>query len=290
MSTKTPSPVQPQPTPDELDADDAVAIGESSPMEEIDADLTEVVNRILPIASIVPHPRNYNLHSDSQLGRLQASDARFGQVRSIVVQAGAPGVYLLIAGHGYTEARKARGKSYIKADIIPAHWTAEQVEGYMVADNELARMGESDPELLAAILKDQQDAGQDLLTVGFDEASYNDLVRSLEEEQPPDLDDLEEQYSQPPEHTAFWPMVRLQVPQGVKDLLDSLMAQMPGEDEARKFAALLSCVDVAAAVSLDQDTLETLFAERVSDDEDDGDDDDFGFDEDEMDDYGDDGV
>lgn len=51
----------------------------------------EVVNRIVDVASLTPHPRNYNAHSDGQIGDLRASLKRFGQVRSIVVQAAMSG-------------------------------------------------------------------------------------------------------------------------------------------------------------------------------------------------------
>ena len=135
----------------------------------------------LPLDALQPHPRNYRRHPDMQLDRLAASLARFGQVRSIVVQAGAPGRYLVVAGHGVVEAARRLGSvRELRADVIPADWTPEQVEGYLVADNQHAAGADDDLARLAELLQAQADAGYDLATLGSDDDELAALLDSLE--------------------------------------------------------------------------------------------------------------
>ena len=63
-----------------------------------------VVNRIVKVADLKPHPNNYQHHDLTQIAGLRASLRKFHQVRSIVVQEaasggpGKPADYLLVAG------------------------------------------------------------------------------------------------------------------------------------------------------------------------------------------------
>lgn len=137
--------------------------------------LSSVRHDTLPLSALAPHPRNYRKHPQAQIARLAASLVRFGQVRSIVVQEGAPGRYLIVAGHGIAEAAKTAGITELHADVIPADWTPEQCEGYLLADN----MAGADDDLvaLAELLEAQQNAGFDLESVG---SSADDLAALLE--------------------------------------------------------------------------------------------------------------
>lgn len=134
----------------------------------------------LPLDALQPHPRNYRRHPDMQLDRLAASLARFGQVRSIVVQAGAPGRYLVVAGHGVVEAARRLGSvRELRADVIPADWTPEQVEGYLVADNQHAAGADDDLARLAELLQAQADAGYDLDALGSSDEELAALANGL---------------------------------------------------------------------------------------------------------------
>jgi DNA modification methylase len=113
------------------------------------------------IAGLTPHPRNYNAHDDAQIGDLRASLRKFGQVRSIVVQATpsprkgegrGEGRYLIVAGHGLVAAARLEGYTTLRADVIPAKWNATRVLAYLAADNELAKHGTPDQAQLAAIV------------------------------------------------------------------------------------------------------------------------------------------
>jgi hypothetical protein len=135
-------------------------------------------NRVVPLDRLVPHPRNYRKHPDTQIARLVASLARFGQGRSIVVQDGPEG-YLIVAGHGVVEAAKKRGFSELRADILPADWTPEQIDGYLIADNLHNQDATDDTTLLAQLLQEQQDAGYDLATLGSSDESLREMLEQV---------------------------------------------------------------------------------------------------------------
>src|SRR5260370_692789 len=66
----------------------------------------EILHATIPLEDLAPHPRNYRRHPQEQLLRIAASLLRFGQVRGIVVQHGKASRYLIVAGHGLTEAAR----------------------------------------------------------------------------------------------------------------------------------------------------------------------------------------
>lgn len=144
---------------------------------------TGMTHASIAIDALMPHPRNYRSHPESQVERLSASLARFGQVRSIVVQAGADGRYLIVAGHGLAEAAKREGLTELHADVIPAHWTAEAIEGYLIADNESSREAEDDLTALAAMLEEQRAAGYHLESLGYSDDDLAALLAQLADEQ-----------------------------------------------------------------------------------------------------------
>ena len=124
----------------------------------------EVINKRVPVAGLKPHPRNYNAHDDGQIEDLRESLRQFGQVRSIVVQATKQAdEFLIVAGHGVTEAARLEGVKTIKADVIPASWRPARVLAYLAADNELARRGNPDQAQLAALVAEVQRSEGDVL-------------------------------------------------------------------------------------------------------------------------------
>jgi ParB-like chromosome segregation protein Spo0J len=141
--------------------------------------MSEIVNKVIPIDQLKPHPRNYKKHPDAQIKRLMASVTRFSQVRSIVVQEGKPGQYMLVAGHGFTEAAKLQGLKELRADVIPATWSDEQVTGYLIADNEQAKLAEDDNTLLAEILQEQANLDYDLASLGSSQEELDALLESI---------------------------------------------------------------------------------------------------------------
>ena len=138
-------------------------------------------NKIVSINDLNPHPRNYRSHPEAQINKLVASLTRFGQGRSIVIQDGPEG-YLIVAGHGIVEAATRLHYKELRADILPANWTSEQVDGYLVADNLHSQDAEDDERMLAILLEEQRDAGFDLASLGTDEESLRQMLESLADE------------------------------------------------------------------------------------------------------------
>lgn len=135
-------------------------------------------NRIVAIEKLKPHPRNYRQHPPSQVAKLVASLSRFGQGRSIVCQDGPEG-YLIVAGHGIVEAAKKLNYTELRADILPANWTSDQIDGYLVADNLHSQDATDDEAMLAEILEEQQDAGYDLASLGTDDEALRQILEAL---------------------------------------------------------------------------------------------------------------
>lgn len=142
-----------------------------------------VGNAVVGVDGLTAHPRNYNRHGSAQVGDLRRSLRRFGQVRSIVVQATADGTrYLIVAGHGIVTAARAEGIESLRADVIPADWDDAMVLAYLAADNELARQGEPDEAQLAALLRDvQATADRELATLAAgSEARLTEMLATLD--------------------------------------------------------------------------------------------------------------
>jgi len=132
-------------------------------------------NRVVSVHRLVPHARNYRKHPPEQIERLVASLQRFGQGRSICVQDGADAL-TIVAGHGVVEAVLALGWHDIRADILPADWTDEQITGYLVADNLHEQFAEDDEGILLQLLQEQQDVGFSLESLGTGEAELQQLI------------------------------------------------------------------------------------------------------------------
>src|SRR5258708_16871951 len=138
-------------------------------------------NKIVSLDTLVPHPRNYHVHPQIQIDSLVKSLQRFGQGRSIVVQ-DSPDKLIIVAGHGIVEAAQALKWKELRADILPADWTEAQIEGYLIADNEHSKEASDNEELLAMLLREQQDAGFDLASLGTDDEALRQMLESLGDE------------------------------------------------------------------------------------------------------------
>lgn len=136
-------------------------------------------NKLIPLIMLYPHRRNYRQHPPAQIQRIKASLERFGQVRSIVVQANEDTTYTIVAGHGVTEAAQELEWKELRADILPHWWSAEQVTGYLVADNNLSMDATDDETLLAELLQEQSDAGYDLASLGTDDETLRQMLVTI---------------------------------------------------------------------------------------------------------------
>src|SRR5579859_4808394 len=134
--------------------------------------MEEITRSVVPIDTVYPHVENYKKHPETQLNSLKASLLRFGQVKSVVVQrtAGSDNAYILLAGHGLTQAAQelladpryatnARVQSWRDSwavVVVPSSWTSLEAKAYMVADNEIAAKALTDETALAALLEEQR--------------------------------------------------------------------------------------------------------------------------------------
>lgn len=140
----------------------------------------EVVNRSVRLAECREHPGNYQKHSAQQVKDLGRSLAKFGQVRSIVVQDDSAGGFVIVAGHGLASAARAAGYTELRADVIPADWPAAKVLAYLAADNELARQSDPDEAQLAALVAQVQAVDAELASLAAgSEERLKELMASL---------------------------------------------------------------------------------------------------------------
>ena len=129
----------------------------------------------IELSRLKPHPRNYNRHSESQIGRLMRSLERFGQPKEIVVWAAGDaqsgGLRYIVAGHGLVEAARRLKWPTLRATDKTGEWTEQQALAFMAADNELARLGDPDEAALAALVAEMQgfDAELAALAAGTEE-------------------------------------------------------------------------------------------------------------------------
>jgi DNA modification methylase len=138
----------------------------------------DLEHRLVDLATLVPHPRNYKQYPPKQIAKLKASLQRFGQRKDIVIQPG-PVKSLIVAGHGIVIAAQELGWTRLSAAIIPQDWPEDAVSGYMVADNETSNDAEDNDVLLAEILQEQKNAGFDLESLGWDEEEFQSFLEEL---------------------------------------------------------------------------------------------------------------
>ncbi len=135
-----------------------------------------VENKVIPLALLDAHRKNYNRHSDAQLADLRESLKQFGQVRSIVVQPQGKR-YTIVAGHGIAQAAQAEGYTELRADVIPHSWSETRVLAYLAADNELGKHADPDTDQLAAIVREVMQAeGEALARLAAGEQAALDAI------------------------------------------------------------------------------------------------------------------
>ena len=169
-----------------------------------------VVNQVVAVSGLRPHPQNYNRHDSSQVADLRASLRKFGQVRSIVVQADAAGDgQLIVAGHGVVAAAQAAGLTALRADVIPADWPPAKVLAYLAADNELARRANPDQAQLAALVAQVQQVDAELAALAAgSQARLTELLQEIPEVNFAEYDESvadEVEYLQCPRCGHKWP-------------------------------------------------------------------------------------
>jgi hypothetical protein len=134
---------------------------------------------VVPIASIELHPRNPRI---GDVEAIAASLRRFGQRRPVLVQAS---TRFVVAGNHLVRAARSLGWTEVAA-VVEELDDATAI-AYMLADNRTADLGGYDDALLAAILAEQEAAGN-LAATAYDADDVAALLRAagLADERDPD--------------------------------------------------------------------------------------------------------
>jgi DNA modification methylase len=117
------------------------------------------------ISKLVPHPRNPNKHSESQIKAL-AKIIDYQGWRSPIVVSNLSG--FIIAGHGRYQAAQLLGLK--KVPVNRQDFGSEADEwAHMIADNRIAELAELDSIELGGLMRDLDMINFDLSLTGFDE-------------------------------------------------------------------------------------------------------------------------
>lgn len=130
--------------------------------------------------SLKPNPRNPNHHGERQIALLARIIKEQGWRQPITVSKRSG---FIVRGHCRLEAAKLLGLSKVPVDM-QEYKSKEAEEADMVADNKIAEFGETDTEILKAII-DDMDVSMRGLT-GYDDRELQKLV-GLEIPEAPDL-------------------------------------------------------------------------------------------------------
>lgn len=198
-----------------------------------------VTNKVIELSKVRPHPANYQIHPEAQIALLKESDAKFGQVRSFVVQEDGAGGYLLVAGHGYVSGRMANGEAMGRADIIPADWQPVKVLAYLSVDNESARLSEQDHEMMRRLAIQIRNDDEELAEIAMGGKEALELLLMEVQANHVDKSQGADKGGDESTENEFWPTIMLRVPPDVHDRFLALLKLMPGQSPHEQFTALL---------------------------------------------------
>jgi hypothetical protein len=125
----------------------------------------------VPVQDLEPHPWNYRKHPPDQLAHIVASIEQHGFYRNIVITKG----NVILAGHGVVEAAKALELKTVpvyRVNIKPESPAAMKI---LIADNEIAKLGEVDDRALTNMLKLVRDAEVEA-GGGLEGTGYDDMM------------------------------------------------------------------------------------------------------------------
>lgn len=122
---------------------------------------------MVDLKSLVPHPRNPNMHTERQIKILAKLIQVHGWRRAITLSSLSG---FVIRGHGLLQAAQLLGLNQVPVDM--QNYAAESEEmADLVADNQAAELSQFDPKLLMDLIEELEAGGVDMELVGFDESS-----------------------------------------------------------------------------------------------------------------------
>lgn len=174
---ETPPPVTPLPPGPPVSVLSVPRPGEAHESEKVVPPPSPVEVRkpaLVPVADLLPHPRNYREHPQAQIDHLVQSMRDHGFYRNVVI---ARDGKTILAGHGVAKAALQAGLEKILAVRLDLDPNEPRALKLVAADNEIARLAEVDDRALTELLKDIKDGdASGLLGTGFDDAMLANLL------------------------------------------------------------------------------------------------------------------
>jgi 3'-phosphoadenosine 5'-phosphosulfate sulfotransferase (PAPS reductase)/FAD synthetase len=131
--------------------------------------------KYLPVSSLKPAPKNPKRHPKNQIDMLIKSINKFGFTNPILISQD----NIIIGGHARWQASKKIGLSEVPTifiDLPPA-----EAQAYILTDNRLAELAETDDNIIAEMLKDTQEIPNfDIEVTGYTNDDYTQLLNEIE--------------------------------------------------------------------------------------------------------------
>jgi len=126
------------------------------------------------IESLIPYAGNPMTHPPAQIELLKRSLREFGWTMPVLVDEDGG----IIAGHGRVMAAMQLGIKIVPC-LVAKGWPEARKRAYVIADNQYARLGEWDHDLLKVELGDLGELGYDLSLAGFGEIELVEFMTGL---------------------------------------------------------------------------------------------------------------
>lgn len=128
----------------------------------------------IPIDELKPFTKNPKKHPEKQLRMLKKSMQEFGWTNPILVAED----NMVVAGHARLQAATELG--FTEVPVIKLDLPYEKAVAYVIADNRLAELAETDTELLASLLQEVVDIPDfDIEAVGFEMQDIDEMMEEL---------------------------------------------------------------------------------------------------------------
>lgn len=131
----------------------------------------------IKIIALKLDPNNARQHDQKNLDAIAGSLKQFGQRKPIVISTD----NVIVAGNGTVTAAQSLGWDEIDAVRVPADWSADQIKAFALADNRTAELATWSPEVLAAQLIELENAGYEIVELGFESISLKTIDKQNDE-------------------------------------------------------------------------------------------------------------
>jgi DNA modification methylase len=128
-----------------------------------------------PIESLIPYAGNPMTHPPVQIEQLKRSILEYGWTNPVLCDENGS----IIAGHGRVMAAAQLGIKIVPV-IVAKGWPEARKRAYVIADNQYARLGEWDHDLLKIELTDLKELDFDLSLTGFGEVDLVGFMAGLD--------------------------------------------------------------------------------------------------------------